>query len=118
MISTHPGSYLRNSLLEKRGNFREFASPAVFPDFMKRPVHPGNPQTITRELLAIAGKPGRIQEFPGEVKTQPGTPGANFRTRTAHPAGEVLEMADRISHVAAISGRRVFHDPAESAVGR
>ena len=78
----------------------------------------GNPQPFAGELLAIAGELAGIQRFFREVKAQPGAPGTDFRPRAAHPAGEMLKMADGISHVAALPGSGVFHDPDERAVGR
>jgi hypothetical protein len=69
-------------------------------------------------LFAIPRVFRRVEDFFGEVKAKPGTPRPDLRARPAHPAGEVLEMADGISEITAVTGASGFEDPDESAVGR
>jgi hypothetical protein len=60
---------------------------------------------------------GGVEDFFREVKAEPCAPGPDFRAGTGHATGEVLEMADRISKIAALLSGGGFENPDEGAVG-
>lgn len=76
-----------------------------------------NPKPLAGELAAIRRKTRGRQDAPCHVKTQPGPPGADVRTRATHPAGEMLEMAHRISQITGISGSRPDKHPNQRLIG-
>ena len=55
-----------------------------------------DPQPFAGDLVAIAGEAGGFKECAGEVVADPGARGPLGGAWSAHPAREVLEMADRI----------------------
>lgn len=75
-----------------------------------------NPKSFAGELASIAREAGRQSPL-GQMQAHPCPPRADFGTRAAHPAGEVLEVADRVSEVARVSIGGVPQDPNERLIG-
>lgn len=97
---------------------RRFPRPAHSMNFEACKVAPRKPNPLADDLHAIPGKPRGIETPLCEMEARPRPPRANFRPRTGHPAGEVLEMANRISEITAISRSSGFQNPNQCAVGR
>jgi hypothetical protein len=108
----------RNLLPEKSGNLPDFVFPTVFGDFRDRPLEAGDPEAFAGELPAVAREAGAAEGFFREVKAEPGAPGADLRARAAHPAGEVLKMADGIPEIAMIAAGCRFQNPNQRAIWR